>query len=165
MCIFIYIFRTCEICGATALNVASVQRNEANNVTVSASALAAPVILVEDGTIWHGRRIMNFLLACMVFGFVISWLFHFKILTWVQVWIYTSHPLMPTCPQYLELLWNVYVMHNYKSFCVPFNYTSCNFLKWNSKPVVFISLFIMLRMYTWNTIRQPFSSAEDSSCV
>ncbi|XP_040993965.1 uncharacterized protein LOC121240564 isoform X1 [Juglans microcarpa x Juglans regia] len=73
---------TCEICVATALNVASMQRNEANNAaTVSASALAAPVILVENRTIWHGRRIMNFLLACMVLGFVISWLFHFKILT------------------------------------------------------------------------------------
>ncbi|KAG2670040.1 hypothetical protein I3760_14G065000 [Carya illinoinensis] len=72
---------TCEICGATALNVASMQRNETNNATVSASALAAPVMLVENRNNWRGRRIMNFLLACMVLGFVISWLFHFKILT------------------------------------------------------------------------------------
>ncbi|XP_035541025.1 uncharacterized protein LOC108998441 isoform X2 [Juglans regia] len=75
---------TCEICGATALNVAGEQRNEANNAATAAAAstaFAAPVILVETRTIWHGRRIMNFLLACMVLGFVISWLFHFKILT------------------------------------------------------------------------------------
>lgn len=72
----------CEICGTTALNVAGEQRNEAINTTAAPPlASAAPVILVETRTIWHGRRIMNFLLACLVLGFVISWLFHFKILS------------------------------------------------------------------------------------
>ncbi|KAK4606690.1 hypothetical protein RGQ29_000793 [Quercus rubra] len=73
---------TCEICGTIALNVAGEQRNEAINATaIAPSTSSAPVILVESRTIWHGRRIMNFLLACLVLGFVISWLFHFKILS------------------------------------------------------------------------------------
>ncbi|KAL5580862.1 hypothetical protein UlMin_013304 [Ulmus minor] len=67
----------CEICGATAVNIVGEGTNEANNATAAAST--APVILVE--TIWHSRRIMNFLLACMVLAFIISWLFHFKVLT------------------------------------------------------------------------------------
>ncbi|XP_062085091.1 uncharacterized protein LOC133791185 [Humulus lupulus] len=73
---------TCEICGVIALNIAGERTNEANATTVTAPSITmtagAPVILVE--TIWHGRRIMNFLLACMVLAFVTSWLFHFKIL-------------------------------------------------------------------------------------
>ncbi|EXB30490.1 hypothetical protein L484_006040 [Morus notabilis] len=70
---------TCEICGVVALNIVGERTNVANAATVTApSALAAPVILVE--TIWHGRRIMNFLLACMILAFITSWLFHFKIL-------------------------------------------------------------------------------------
>lgn len=73
---------TCEICGGTALNVVGEQRNEPSNATAAASStVAAPVILVETRTIWHGRRIMHFLLSCMVLGFLISWLFHFKILS------------------------------------------------------------------------------------
>ncbi|PON80917.1 Zinc finger, RING-CH-type [Trema orientale] len=70
---------TCEICGVTALNIAGERTTETNAAAVTAPSTAgAPVILVE--TIWHGRRIMNFLLACMVLAFVTSWLFHFKIL-------------------------------------------------------------------------------------
>ncbi|KAK9279759.1 hypothetical protein L1049_013441 [Liquidambar formosana] len=75
---------TCEICGATALNVASEQTNESSNATAAAAATAtpeAPAIIPETRRLWHGRRIMNFLLACMVFAFVISWLFHFNVLS------------------------------------------------------------------------------------
>ncbi|EEF41867.1 uncharacterized protein LOC8279794 [Ricinus communis] len=72
----------CEICGTTALSVAGKQANEARSVSVAATtAPAAPVIMVEARTFWHSRRVMNFLLACMVFAFVISWLFHFKVLS------------------------------------------------------------------------------------
>uniref|UniRef100_A0A5B7BZD6 RING-CH-type domain-containing protein n=1 Tax=Davidia involucrata TaxID=16924 RepID=A0A5B7BZD6_DAVIN len=70
---------TCEICGATAVNVVGEQTSEANST--SATATAAPMILAERRRFWHGRRIMNFLLACMVFAFVISWLFHFNVLS------------------------------------------------------------------------------------
>uniref|UniRef100_A0A803PUV8 RING-CH-type domain-containing protein n=1 Tax=Cannabis sativa TaxID=3483 RepID=A0A803PUV8_CANSA len=73
---------TCEICGVIAVNIAGERINETNTTTVTdpltMTTAGAPVILVE--TIWHGRRIMNFLLACMVLAFVTSWLFHFKIL-------------------------------------------------------------------------------------
>ncbi|XP_021682456.2 uncharacterized protein LOC110666324 isoform X2 [Hevea brasiliensis] len=72
----------CEICGVTALNVAGEQANGAHSATAAlSSAPTAPLISVETRTFWHSRRIMNFLLACMVFAFVISWLFHFKVLS------------------------------------------------------------------------------------
>ncbi|MCD7467057.1 hypothetical protein HAX54_004250 [Datura stramonium] len=71
----------CEICGTNALNIAGEQPNEANNATVATlAAAAAPVTPSETRSFWHGRRVMNFLLASMVFAFVISWLFHFNIL-------------------------------------------------------------------------------------
>jgi len=73
---------TCEICGATALNVVGEQMSEANSATANASAaLAAPTAVAENQNFWHGRRVMNTLLACMVFAFVISWLFHFNVLS------------------------------------------------------------------------------------
>ncbi|KAL3530830.1 hypothetical protein ACH5RR_010152 [Cinchona calisaya] len=72
---------TCEICGASATNIAGEQTNEVNHGTGMATAvLTAPTNFVETRTYCHGRRVMNFLLACMIFAFVISWLFHFKIL-------------------------------------------------------------------------------------
>ncbi|KAJ8553078.1 hypothetical protein K7X08_020471 [Anisodus acutangulus] len=71
----------CEICGTIALNIAGEQTNEDNNATVSTLATStAPVPLSESQGFWHGRGVMNFLLASMVFAFVISWLFHFNIL-------------------------------------------------------------------------------------
>jgi hypothetical protein len=33
----------------------------------------------EPRRFWQGHRFLNFLLACMVFAFVISWLFHFNV--------------------------------------------------------------------------------------
>lgn len=73
---------TCEICGATALNIVGEQMSEANSATANASiAVAAPTAMAENQNFWHGRRVMNTLLACMVFAFVISWLFHFNVLS------------------------------------------------------------------------------------
>ncbi|MQL71835.1 hypothetical protein Taro_004183, partial [Colocasia esculenta] len=70
--------KTCEICGSIAKNVAGTgeaefieQWNDANS-----TAPAAPP--TENRSFWHGHRFLNFLLACMVFAFVISWLFHFN---------------------------------------------------------------------------------------
>lgn len=73
---------TCEICGATAVNVAGEQTNQ-TNISFAATHLipTGPMILLETRPFWHGRRIINFLLACMIFAFVISWLFHFKVLS------------------------------------------------------------------------------------
>ncbi|KAJ8427528.1 hypothetical protein Cgig2_019947 [Carnegiea gigantea] len=75
---------TCEICGSTARNVVGVnevelieQWNEANETAAtSAPPLHHPV---ETRRFWQGHRFLNFLLACMVFAFVISWLFHFNV--------------------------------------------------------------------------------------
>ncbi|MCE3217179.1 hypothetical protein HAX54_010898 [Datura stramonium] len=70
----------CEICGAAAVNVIGGQASEASNAIITSMGVSsAPVVLSETRRFWHGRRIMNFLLACMIFAFVISWLFHFKI--------------------------------------------------------------------------------------
>lgn len=72
--------KICEICGSTACNVAGFcdaefieQWNESSN-TASAQATAT-----EPRRFWQGHRFLNFLLACMVFAFVISWLFHFNV--------------------------------------------------------------------------------------
>jgi hypothetical protein len=73
-------YRICEICSSTASNVVvlgdpefSDQWSETNNV----AAVQAPP--AETRRFWQGHRFLNFLLACMVFAFVISWLFHFNV--------------------------------------------------------------------------------------
>lgn len=77
--------KTCEICGSTAHNVSGVneaevmeQWNESND-TAATTPAAAPVHPAETRNFWQGHRFLNFLLACMVFAFVISWLFHFNV--------------------------------------------------------------------------------------
>ncbi|PHU13572.1 hypothetical protein BC332_14777 [Capsicum chinense] len=78
------LIRICEICGTNALNIAGELTNEANNAAVATlAASAAPVAFSETRSFWHGRRVMNFLLASLVFAFVISWLFHFNILPYL----------------------------------------------------------------------------------
>ncbi|GAB2299662.1 hypothetical protein Dimus_033721 [Dionaea muscipula] len=75
--------KTCEICGSIARNVVGAndaelleQWNEAADVT---STAPAPTHQSETRNFWQGHRFLNFLLACMVFAFVISWLFHFNV--------------------------------------------------------------------------------------
>ncbi|KQK10586.1 uncharacterized protein LOC100825802 [Brachypodium distachyon] len=72
--------KICEICGSTACNVVGFgdaefieQWNESSN-SASAQAPAS-----ETRRFWQGHRFLNLLLACMVFAFVISWLFHFNV--------------------------------------------------------------------------------------
>ncbi|XVF08208.1 hypothetical protein REPUB_Repub06bG0206400 [Reevesia pubescens] len=74
---------TCEICHSIARNVVGLtqiesteQSIETNNSTAIA-AISAPH--TDSQSIWHGHRLLNFLLACMVFAFLISWLFHFNV--------------------------------------------------------------------------------------
>ncbi|KAL2317169.1 hypothetical protein Fmac_031045 [Flemingia macrophylla] len=76
--------KTCEICGSIASNVAGVieiqmteQWNEANDGSTALPSGPAPP--AETRNFWQGHRFLNFLLACMVFAFVISWLFHFNV--------------------------------------------------------------------------------------
>ncbi|KAJ0558466.1 putative Zinc finger, RING-CH-type, Zinc finger, RING/FYVE/PHD-type [Helianthus annuus] len=79
--------KTCEICGSIAHNVAGVheaelmeQWNEANDAMSSATAPGGTTTAASDNrSFWQGHRFLNFLLACMVFAFVISWLFHFNV--------------------------------------------------------------------------------------
>lgn len=77
--------KTCEICNSLARNLVGANEaestehsNEAHNVTTS-SAVSAPVSSSETRSLWQGHRFLNFMLACMVFAFVISWLFHFNV--------------------------------------------------------------------------------------
>ncbi|XP_059647129.1 uncharacterized protein LOC132293607 [Cornus florida] len=77
--------KTCEICNSVARNVFgtteidSLQQTREANVT-TAHAVSVPIYsAVETRSCLNGHRILNFLLACMVFAFVISWLFHFNI--------------------------------------------------------------------------------------
>lgn len=76
-CIFCF-FRTCEICGTTARNV--VTSTEAEMIEqLSETSNAAVTPQSETRSFWRGHRFLNFLLACMVFAFVISWLLHFNV--------------------------------------------------------------------------------------
>ncbi|KAJ0027175.1 hypothetical protein Pint_35275 [Pistacia integerrima] len=76
---------TCEICNSIARNVAGATEMEAieqSNETNSATAMSSVSASAHHGetrNFWHGHRFLNFLLACMVFAFVISWLFHFNV--------------------------------------------------------------------------------------
>uniref|UniRef100_A0A7C9D812 RING-CH-type domain-containing protein n=1 Tax=Opuntia streptacantha TaxID=393608 RepID=A0A7C9D812_OPUST len=75
--------KTCEICGSTARNVVGVNEVEMteqwNETNETAATTGAPPHPVETRHFWQGHRFLNFLLACMVFAFVISWLFHFNV--------------------------------------------------------------------------------------
>ena len=84
---FFHCLRICEICGSTACNVAGFcdadfieQWNE------SSSTAAAQATANEPRRFWQGHRFLKFLLACMVFAFVISWLCHFNVPGWVLSW-------------------------------------------------------------------------------
>ncbi|KAI3474161.1 hypothetical protein Pfo_028949 [Paulownia fortunei] len=54
------------------------QASESSAVAATTSSAPAPSA-AETRTCLNGHRFLNFLLACMVFAFVISWLFHFNI--------------------------------------------------------------------------------------
>ncbi|XAR65887.1 hypothetical protein NMG60_11011881 [Bertholletia excelsa] len=78
--------RICEICGSTACNIAGSNDaelmghwNEANEF-VAATAVA-PVPLSETRRFWQDHRFLNFMLAFLIFAFMISWLFHFNVST------------------------------------------------------------------------------------
>ncbi|ONK62153.1 uncharacterized protein A4U43_C07F940 [Asparagus officinalis] len=65
--------KTCEICGSTAKNVGNPEHlNEAYSHIV---ASARPN---ETCRFWRGHRFLNLLLACLIFAFVVSWLFRFN---------------------------------------------------------------------------------------
>lgn len=69
--------RTCEICGSTARNVVGIENTDFMDQWNEGSTSTPPP--TEPRSFWRGHRFLNFLLACMVFAFVISWLFHFNV--------------------------------------------------------------------------------------
>ncbi|KAI4331690.1 hypothetical protein MLD38_029849 [Melastoma candidum] len=78
--------KICEICNSVARNVVGANEvesaeqfsNEVENA-VASTAVTAPTAPSERRYFWQGHRFLNFLLACMIFAFVISWLFHFNV--------------------------------------------------------------------------------------
>ncbi|XP_047337654.1 uncharacterized protein LOC124941384 [Impatiens glandulifera] len=81
--------KTCEICGSLACNVlgglgggreAELDVGSSTAVAIEVSTMMLPRQQTDDRrSFWKGHRFLNFLLACMVFAFVISWLFHFNL--------------------------------------------------------------------------------------
>lgn len=72
--------KICEICGSTAKNVSGTAETElTDNWNESNNNTAPPAPTTETRSFWQGHRFLNFLLACMIFAFVISWLFHFNV--------------------------------------------------------------------------------------
>ncbi|XP_062226174.1 uncharacterized protein LOC133924581 isoform X2 [Phragmites australis] len=72
--------KICEICGSTACNVAGFDDvDSVDQWNESSNTAAAQATATEPRRFWQGHRFLNFLLACMVFAFVISWLFHFNV--------------------------------------------------------------------------------------
>ncbi|CAN8257072.1 unnamed protein product [Cochlearia groenlandica] len=77
--------KICEVCGSVASNVVGTVEaeseetpNEANETVNQVLRTSGPRLEGGGRSYWQGHRFLNFLLACMVFAFVISWLFHFN---------------------------------------------------------------------------------------
>lgn len=74
--------KTCEICGSIAQNVTGVNEigsTEPCNSVTEVAVTTAPAPSSDVRNLLPGHRFLNFLLACMVFAFVVSWLFHFNV--------------------------------------------------------------------------------------
>ncbi|KAJ0233782.1 hypothetical protein HA466_0278090 [Hirschfeldia incana] len=77
--------KICEVCGSIAGNVIGTIEPETENSlsevngTMTQGLRTSGPRLAEARSFWQGHRFLNFLLACMVFAFVISWLFHFNV--------------------------------------------------------------------------------------
>lgn len=71
--------KTCEICSSIACNVVGIGDSEFIEWNESNTTTAVQALPAETPRFWQGHRFLNFLLACMVFAFVISWLFHFNV--------------------------------------------------------------------------------------
>ncbi|KAK4797955.1 hypothetical protein SAY86_030281 [Trapa natans] len=83
---------TCEICGSVARNVSAAAPDQMMTHALperwedeefgQTAVIAVPVIVQQRResrrSFWPGHRFLNFLLACMVFAFIISWLLHFN---------------------------------------------------------------------------------------
>eukprot|EP00249_Psilotum_nudum_P010264 c22434_g1_i3 orf=227-469(+) len=66
--------RICEICGSTVQNVMGA--GDASFMERWNDRDASTAIMSDDHNFCNNRHLFNFLLACMVFAFVLPWLFH-----------------------------------------------------------------------------------------
>ncbi|XP_075512499.1 uncharacterized protein LOC142548011 [Primulina tabacum] len=72
--------KICEICGSIAQNVSGADEAESTQPQNGSSTTAImPTNITVSRNIWQSHRVLNFLLACMVVAFVVSWLFHFNV--------------------------------------------------------------------------------------
>ncbi|XP_071707712.1 uncharacterized protein [Rutidosis leptorrhynchoides] len=78
--------KTCEICNSIVSNLVvpndmmpSTQDHVTMDVNPTVTVRGAHNIMSRRGGCINGHRLLNFILACLVFTFVISWLFHFNI--------------------------------------------------------------------------------------
>ncbi|CAG7874299.1 uncharacterized protein LOC103867153 [Brassica rapa] len=78
--------KICEICQSVAKNVGGAnemvtstvdEREVRNGGGGEETAAVAAAMAIENR--WQPQRVVNIVLACMVFGFVVSWLFHFHV--------------------------------------------------------------------------------------
>ncbi|ESQ52447.1 hypothetical protein EUTSA_v10017238mg [Eutrema salsugineum] len=78
--------KICEICQSVARNVAGAnemvmltveERDVRNGEETAAVRGGGATTAIENR--WQPQRMVNIVLACMVFGFFISWLFHFHV--------------------------------------------------------------------------------------
>ncbi|XP_027070832.1 uncharacterized protein [Coffea arabica] len=78
--------KICEICNSIARNVVGAsdvesrqQSNDTNSVATNAASEPGESAAEETRPSCLDGRFLNFILACMVFAFVLSWLFHFNV--------------------------------------------------------------------------------------
>ncbi|XP_076900045.1 uncharacterized protein LOC143554070 [Bidens hawaiensis] len=82
--------KTCEICNSIVSNLNEMQMTpsvgvmvdvnvEATTTHSSSTARGGGRGRFGGGGCINGHRLLNFILACLVFAFVVSWLFHFNI--------------------------------------------------------------------------------------
>ncbi|KAG7569577.1 Zinc finger RING-CH-type [Arabidopsis thaliana x Arabidopsis arenosa] len=77
--------KICEICqsvarnvgGANEMVVSTMEERELRNGEETAVGGGGGATVVENR--WQPQRVVNLVLACMVFGFFISWIFHFHV--------------------------------------------------------------------------------------
>lgn len=69
--------RTCEICGSTAQNVAGIE--DANFLDQWNDQDASTSARDEPSRSWQSQALCNFMLACIVLAFILSWLFRITI--------------------------------------------------------------------------------------
>ncbi|ERM95080.1 uncharacterized protein LOC18423038 [Amborella trichopoda] len=70
---------TCEICGSTARNIVCPEATDVTQRVEEANVPPAAAQPPDPRAIWLGHRLLNFLLACLVFAFIISWIFRFNL--------------------------------------------------------------------------------------